>query len=76
MKYEFLSDLGLLFKKWDNCNYATLYIYKYNLGELSALRKALEMRGNVINHPKWDVFVQGPDFAGVIKLISSMIEKN
>lgn len=39
VKYSFLRDLAIILSKYDPYNLATLYIFKYNLGELADLRK-------------------------------------
>ena len=56
MKYQFLFDLSSMFTQFDRFNIASLYMLKFNLGELIALKKELQVRNNVINHPKWKIF--------------------
>lgn len=50
LKFSFLRDLGCLFAKYDTYNLASLYIFKYNLGELSFFKQEYEKRKNVIHH--------------------------
>lgn len=56
MKYQFLFDLATFLAQYDRYNIASLYILKYNLAEVVGIKKDLQMRNNLINHPKWQIF--------------------
>ena len=76
MKYQFLFDLACLFAQFDRYNIASLYILKYNLAELVNIKKDLQMRNNFINHPKWQMFAEGGDYMGFVKMVDQMVQTN
>ena len=60
MSYNFIYDVAVYLGKKKNSNLATLYLLKYVLAELSQLKKMVEQRQNIIDHPDWPAFVQTP----------------
>ena len=76
MQYNFLYDLAMLFCRFDQFNITSLYMLKYNLGQLVDLRKRLVMKENVINHPKWAIFLDSSDYMGFLKMIDQMVQTN
>lgn len=76
VKYSFLRDLAIILSKYDPYNLATLYIFKYNLGELSDLRKKYENKMNIINHHEWNKFVSSPDYERLYGLLKKVFKQN
>ena len=72
MSYNFISELAIYLGKKNSANLATLYLLKYVLSELQAVRKSAEQRQNLINHPEWNSFTQTPEFGNSFKLIDNI----
>lgn len=76
MKYQFLYDLANVFTHIDRFNITSLYMLKYNLAELVSIKKELQMRNNIISHPKWKIFAETNDYMGFLKMVDQMIQTN
>lgn len=76
LKFSFLKDLGVIFAKYDQFNLASLYIFKYNLGELARLRHLYNNRENILGHPDWSKFCQSTDYNNLYELMEKVISQN
>ena len=47
-------DLANTFLQINPYNYASLYMLKHSLGELSAIKSNMQNRVNFLNHPDWN----------------------
>jgi hypothetical protein len=50
MSYNFIKDIALSLARIQSNNLATLYLLKYCYSEMSALKKLVMNKVNVINH--------------------------
>jgi hypothetical protein len=51
MSYNFIKDVALSLGRMQSNNYSTLYLLKYCYSEMTALKKLIVNKVNVINHP-------------------------